>query len=160
MDGLSKSENIKMVFAGAGPATEPLQQYAKDNGITNAVFTGRYKKEEEEGIVASHHLMNAFLGRDINSDSLMSNRFYLSALMRKPLIANEGSFQAELVRKYGLGVVLTPQDNFAEAISAYWDTLDWSQYNDNCKRFLSDILIDFDIFEQQLISLWKQPTTS
>lgn len=153
MNNLSGEQKVKMIFAGHGPESDSLRKYAEHKQISNAVFIGRYRKSEEEIIVNSHHMMNAYLGRDINSDSLMTNRFYLSVLMRKPLIVNEDSFQAELVKRYGLGVVLRPQDNFGNKIISYWNEMDWEQYNNNCKRYLTDVLNEFDSFEQKLITL-------
>lgn len=142
-----------MVFTGSGPASEALKEYAEKNEIINAEFTGRYNKTDEEEIVLKHQMMNAYLGRDVNSDSLMTNRFYLSALMRKPMIVNEGCHQAEVAEKYGLGIVLQAQDDFEERIESYWKDLDWGSYNNNCNLYLTDVLNDFKTFEQKLISL-------
>lgn len=153
MDALKGMPKVKMVFSGSGPASDSLKEYANVNHIANAEFTGRYKKADEEGIVLNHHMMNVVLGRDINSNSLMTNRFYLSVLMRKPMIANEGTFQADVVKKYGLGIVLGKQDNIGDSIFQYWNKLDWVEYNNNCKKCIRDVLNDFNTFEQKIISL-------
>lgn len=129
MEAFKDEKTIKIVFAGYGFATETLKEYAKQHHINNVYFTGKYIKDDEESIVRKHQFMNTFLNSDINSDTLMSNRFYLSVLMRKPLITNKGSFQASLAEKYGLGVVLNCNDNFVEKIKKYMRDFDEEKYN-------------------------------
>lgn len=153
---LSKLKNntqFKMVFSGSGIASDKLKEYAVSHHIKNVQFTGRYKKEEEENIVLSNQMINAYLNHNINSETLMSNRFYLSVLMRKPIIVNKGSFQAEIVNQYGLGVILDDNDDFSERIKEWWYNLDLDKYNDQCKEFLDKVKADLDNFEGEVVKL-------
>lgn len=155
MEALKEEKNIRMVYAGYGLASDDLEKYAEDHHMENVCFTGRYKKADEERIVMNHHMINGYMNRDINSDSLMSNRFYLSALMRKPLIARKGSYQAELVEHYGLGVVLDEADNFVEKIIEWWQGFDGIKYERGCREFLECVRLDTQKFEQQLLQLYE-----
>ena len=154
MNRLKNLSQIKMVFAGTGVASDSLKKYAQDNGIENAVFTGRYKKKEENNIVKSHQMMNIFLNRDVNSDTLMTNRFYLSVLLRKPMIANEGSYQADLIKQYGLGIVLHENDDFAERIRDWWRSFDAEQFDKGCRKFLEGVKKETREFEQIIVLLY------
>lgn len=151
MDKLKNNPHFKLVYSGSGLASEPLKNYAVQNHIENAIFTGRYQKSDEESIVMKHQMLNAYLPRNINSDTLMSNRFYLSVLMRKPLIANKGSFQAELCEKYDFGVVLDENDDFADKIKSWWRRFDAEKYNRACKIFLECVKCDMKRFEQKMV---------
>lgn len=155
MEALKKEKLIRMVYAGYGLASDDLIKYAKEHHVDNVNFTGRYKKSEEESIVMEHHMINGFMNRDINSDSLMSNRFYLSVLMRKPLIVRKGSYQAELVERYGLGVVLDEVDNFVDRIIKWWQDFDGIKYEQGCRDFLESVRLDTQKFEQQLLQLYE-----
>lgn len=153
MEALKEENNVRLVFAGYGPASEKLERYAEKNRLENVIFTGQYNKAEEERIVMEHQMINAYLNNDINSDTLMSNRFYLSVLMKKPLIARKGSFQAEVIERYGLGVVLDDKDFFGEEIKKWWSSYDAKQYELGCCKFLECVSNEIDRFEYQLSHL-------
>lgn len=147
---------FRLVFAGAGHAVKALVDYTEQHRLGNVIFTGKYLKADEEIIVKSHQMINSYLGNDINSDTLMSNRFYLSVQMRKPIIVKGGTYQADVVERYGLGVViLNPGNNYSDRIVEYWKTFDWKLYDTNCKRNLNDILKDLEQFNNLLISLYS-----
>lgn len=143
--GLKDYSDIHLEFVGDGSALGVLQNYCEEQNVTNVHFYGRYKKEEEDTFVKACDMMNVVLPRNQVSDYLMSNRFYLSVRFRKPMIVNDGCYQAEVVNKYGLGLV-TGGGNLHDEIVNYWQLLDWAEYNENCKRFLYDIESDMKAF--------------
>ena len=146
IDALSDKKGIKLCFVGDGMAALLLEQYCKNNHFSNIEFFGRYKKNEEDGFVRGCDMMNILLPQSVISKYLMANRFYLSALFRKPMIVNEGCFQAEQVQKYGLGLVVSDEDDLYEKIVSYWENLDWNQYEANCSRFLDVVSEDMQVF--------------
>ena len=56
---------------------------------------------------------------------------------------------------HGVGLVLGEQDNPGERILSYWKGMDWEKYNNNCKKYIEDVLNDFNTFEQKIILLWQ-----
>lgn len=154
LNAFREEKQIRMVYAGSGIASDALKSYVEQEHIKNALFTGRYKKEDEEKIVMSHDMINSYLNRDINSDTLMSNRFYLSVLMRKPIIANEGSFQSVLVRRYGLGIVLKECDDFMDKVSEWWKSFDADKYDEGCRKFLETVKSDIKSFQDKVVQLY------
>lgn len=153
---LANKQNIRLAFIGAGPASEPLAEYVKTVKIQNVTFCGRYAKKEEIGIVQPYHMINIWLKHDINADSCMANRFYLSAQLRKPMIVSKGSHQGELCEKYGLGVVLGENDDFEAKIIEWWQSFDEKKYDKNCRQFLQDVAKDMDTFEDKLIEVYQE----
>lgn len=151
---LCKSPHFQLVYAGCGPASNQLLKFVEENNINNVIFTGRYEKSDEESIVLNNQMINMYLGQDINSKTLMTNRFYLSVQMRKPMIASKGSFQGDLCEEYGLGVVIDKDDDIAEKILKWWNFFDANKYNEACQAFLKKVELDMDIFGKELVDLF------
>lgn len=112
-----------------------LEKICFKSGVRNVIFTGRYKKENEEKIVCQCDIINNFTNRDINSDTLLSNRFYLSATLRKPMIVRDGTYQAEIAKKFGLACIIKENDNIVEKICNYKRNIDVLRYNQSCETF-------------------------
>lgn len=156
LDRLKNIRRFKMVFSGVGVSSDSLKEYTVKNNIENAFFTGRYNKSDEVRIVSSHHMVNVFLNRDLNSDTLMTNRFYLSVLLRKPMISNEGSFQSELIKKYGLGVTLNEGDSFVDVIDEWWRNFNRESYEKGCHAFIERLKFDMESFENNIVRLYSK----
>lgn len=150
IDLLANRESVELTFAGDGGAVPLLKKHCEDNSINNVIFTGHYAKVEEDNIVRQCDMMNIMLPHDPVSDHLMSNRFYLSVRFRKPMIVNEGCFQAEMVRKYELGLVATADDTLYDNLLTYWKNIDWKKYNDNCVRCLKDVCKEMEVFKKSV----------
>ena len=148
---LANCEGIALSFVGAGPASEPLRQYVSERNIENVSFSGRYVKKDEMSIVKPYHMINIWLKHSLNADSCMANRFYLSVIQRKPMIVRKGTFQAELVEKYYLGLALDDDDIFSDAIIRWWDEFDADRYNCGCRCFLKSVVEDLELYEKKLL---------
>ena len=81
-------------------AYDLLKKYEVKKIYNNVKFTGYYPKKEEFSIVDGCDFMNIILPDDTLSRYLISNRFYLSLLRRKPMIVSSGGIQAEYVKEY------------------------------------------------------------
>ena len=150
---LANNPHFELEFAGSGPAIEGLQVLTKQLKASNVFFTGRYMKADENDIVQKADMINIFFDHNINSDTLMSNRFYLSVMMRKPMIVNDGCFQAEQVRKYRLGVVIGEGDDMTQKIAEYWKSFDSRVYNESCTRFLVEVENDMLLFNKRIAKI-------
>ena len=139
IDAIQSNNGIELYFVGSGNGVPSLQQHCKVNNSERVNFLGRYKKDEESSIVEGYDMINSYMDHDINSDSLLTNRLYLSAILRKPILVRGGTYQAELVSRYGLGIVVDDAENLAEAIVQYYDAIDWSRYDSDCKCFLNEV---------------------
>ena len=155
LDGLGNNTRFLLQFSGASETALALQRYAEHKGIRNACFTGEYKKVKDLGMVQDCNYINILLPRNMISDYLMSNRFYLSVLCRKPMIVNEGCTQAFYVKKYGLGIVVNEGDNLENKILEYERTFDKTRYNDGCEYFLKKVIADEKCFEERIKEFLK-----
>lgn len=152
---LANCDGFDLSFVGVGPASEPLKQYVEENKIKNISFAGRYEKKDEVSIVKLYHMINIWLKHSLNADSCMANRFYLSVLLRKPMIVTKASHQGELCERYGLGVVLDERDDFVEKIRTWWSNFQADKFEEGCQAFLKTVSMDVDAFEKELVLLYQ-----
>lgn len=139
--------NFTLRFVGSGIAYTPLMNFVHVKEIHNVSFTGAYKKCEEQDFLNDVVIMNILLGKDINSRTLMTNRFYLAISNRIPVIVNENSKQGEYVKKYDLGVVICDNDSIQEKVINYLNMYDRIAFKKNCEKFLQDIESNQKSFE-------------
>ena len=150
IDALANQPDFQISFVGAGNGVPALKQHCVAHNVRNVFFYGRYKKEDEDGFVEGCDLMSIYLPQNIGSSSLMTNRFYLATRFRKPIIANKGSFGADQVEKYGLGLVVSEASHLADDIRDYMKSLNREMFDSNCLRFLKDVDKDMIRFEETI----------
>jgi hypothetical protein len=144
---LKNDPRFILVFAGDGIAYKPLLDFVKAQRINNVRFTGRYLKNEELNIVKNSDFINVFLPLDKLSSHLMTNRFYLAVNNRKPMIINDGCFQAEITHKYNLGVIIKDRQNLKTEFLHYIKNFNKQLFEKGCSDFTSVVLKEQDIFE-------------
>ena len=147
---LGDNRDFVLKFAGEGPALPLLKSFAESHRLHNVSFTGKYKKSDESNIVTKCDLINILLPHNMVSDFLMSNRFYLSVMYRKPMIVNRGCYQAKIVSRYNLGVVLDSTRGVENQIRSYVENFNYELYNANCEAFIQKVIKDINLFEAKL----------
>lgn len=145
--------DFSLIFAGNGYSKVPLEEYAYKNSIKNVCFTGSYDKEDEPQIVSDSDFVNIVLPLDLIGTYLMSNRFYLSIVHRKPMIVNAGSFQAKYVKKYNLGVIVEPDEDIYKKIVDFIASFDPVNFNDGCEACIKEIQKDLFLFESSVANV-------
>lgn len=151
MESLGDKPAVRLQFSGKGIACESLEQYKVEQGYNNVSFTGYYHKSDELSIVDGCDFMNIVLPDDKLSRHLLSNRFYLALLRRKPMLVSEGSIQAEYVKKFGLGIVISAEDNIFDKIIAYARLFDPHAFEQNCNRLLQQVKVDTEDFSKRIL---------
>ncbi|TXD50335.1 MULTISPECIES: glycosyltransferase family 4 protein [unclassified Polaribacter] len=149
IESLGNKDNIRMTFAGSGLATEKLKNFSKMK-FFNVLFSGRYNKDDEGDIVKESDFINVILPISVLSNTLTSNRFYLSLVHKKPLIVNSESFQAELVLKYNLGFVVDSTDDIHIKLLEYIERFDKVKFENGCFKILNVIFHDIQKFEDKI----------
>ena len=137
IQALENNADFCLRFAGRGDAAELLHKYVLSHSVTNVEFTGFYKKDEEESIVAGCDFINIFFPDDIEHSAIMSNRFYLALIYKKPMIVTACSVQAALVSEYGLGVVTSDCENLDKEIKEYLSSFNYQAFCERCNELLA-----------------------
>jgi hypothetical protein len=145
-----------MLFAGKGEASDSLKEYARSNNVGNVGFVGFYRKEEEASIVAGCDFVNIFFPDDVKHSAIMSNRFYLALVHKKPMIVTAGSVQARLVERYGLGVIVGNDcQGLDGAIRNYLRTYSHDEFCERCNTLLASFVEEYLAFENAGSGLLK-----
>ena len=150
IDQLSDNDKYELIFSGKGRILEYLETVVRERGYQNVKFTGKYMKEEEDGIAEGATFLNVCMGRNMISDYLLSNRLYLATRMKNPLISLDGCYQAEIINNYNLGLVVTRGNNLSVSIEEYIRTFDANLFLDGCERFLNDVRADVERFNMKM----------
>lgn len=152
IDAIQTDKHLEMYFVGSGNSVPSLESHCRDQNSERVTFAGRYHKKDEQSIVEQYDMINSYMNHGINSDSLLTNRLYLSAILRKPILVRKGTFQAELVKHYGLGLAVESVDTLSSDIKCYLENIDMSRYDSNCKRFLNDVKAENRQWESSILS--------
>lgn len=155
IDLLGNKDRFKLTFSGYSNVYNKLEMYSNSNKVLNIDFIGRYIKSDEASIVKSCSFINALTSNNILSNFLITNRFYLSVLYCRPIIVFSNTYQAELVEKYKLGIVIDDVSRLVEYINNYILSFDFDEFYSNCLKCRFDILNDTLFFEDQLKSIIK-----
>lgn len=91
--------------------------------------------------------MNLLRNKNINTITLMTNRFYLSLSYGVPMMVYENTEQARWVEKYNLGVVIDKKSSIKEQIIRYLRAFDSEQFNTGRNACLQRVEQDIQAFE-------------
>ncbi|HCS76097.1 MAG TPA: hypothetical protein DIW17_19770 [Clostridiales bacterium] len=141
ISSLKKCDWIDIVFHGEGYINESIQEYLDLNGIENVTLTGRYNREDEENLYLSTDLVNILVSDEsINNRTLLPNRLYNAAKYGKPILALDGTYLAEQIKKYNLGIVINSFDDVEYKIKEYMDNFDSKSFDTDRNRFLDAVM--------------------
>ena len=152
---LGGNEDYRMAFVGRGEASDALKEYALSHSVTNVEFSGFYKKEDEASIVEKCNFINIFFPNDVEHSTIMSNRFYLALIYKKPVIVTAGSTQAALVKEHGLGVVVDNCANLDVEIKNYLSTFDYIVFCKKCNEMLALFVEDHRLLERSIAAFMQ-----
>ena len=107
INSLANNKFFDLYYHGEGDINNKMMRYLSDNYVSNVVFTGRYERKDEANLYLEADFINVLRYNDnINNYTALPNRLYNAALYGKPMIALRGTYLAELIEKYTLGLVL------------------------------------------------------
>ena len=95
-------------------------------------------------------MINIYFPDDTEHRAIMSNRFYLALMYKKPVIVTSGSVQAALVKEYGLGVVWDGEKALDEEIRNYFSTYNHVAFCSNCNTLLARFVEEHRALERAL----------
>ena len=78
----------------------------------------------------------------------MPNRLYDSCVCRRPIIVDDGTYLAKIVRENGIGIVAQLDDSarLASQLAKYYKASHYSEYVSNCHDYLSLVEEDINSF--------------
>ncbi len=146
-EALADDPAFELEFVGAGNHEQMLRDFVASRNITNVRLQGRYAKQDEPKYLEGVSLMNLLRNKNINTITLMTNRFYLSLSYGVPMMVYENTEQARWVEKYNLGVVIDKKSSIKEQIIRYLRAFDSEQFNTGRNACLQRVEQDIQAFE-------------
>lgn len=151
IEDVCNSDTIHLEYHGEGDANKELSNFIVKNKIKNVNLTGRYSNEKEEEYYKLSNMINILIhNNDINSKTLLTNRLYQAVIYGRPILTNEGSFQATIIKKYNLGLVINKIENVEKKIIEYLNEFNSEEYNLGRKLFFEKVLQENIKFENTL----------
>lgn len=145
---LKNSERINLYFHGIGRINNRIETIIGANNIKNVFQTGRYEKDQEEKLYMNQSLINILISNDSkNNKTALANRLYFSAIYGKPTLAFSGTYLAEVVKEYGLGLVLESFKDAEDQIFNYIKEFNISNFDEGRKRFLLNVINENTTFK-------------
>ncbi len=150
---LGNNIGFEVHYHGAGGCTEELKKYTAKHQIANVLFSGRYEAHQETALYARSDMINILReAKGVNNQTALPNRLYHAAFMAKPLLALAGSYVAELVAEYQLGLVVSSLQEIDQQISHYFKHFSQEQFDEGRVLFLSHVIEENALFRQQVLA--------
>jgi len=148
INSLKNSDRINIYFHGEGKINNDIIKYINANNIKNVYLTGRYKKEEEENLYRKSDLINVLrYFNGINNKTALPNRLYNSVIYGKFMLAFEGTYLSELIKRYNLGIVIDSFDNLEGKVINFLYNINIEDYNNGRIAFVEKVLKENREFE-------------
>lgn len=156
LDALKNDERFEIVFHGDGPELSQYQDYCKQNGIRNVVFTGSYDNSEKEELLKNACILNNCYGYTKNAGNKLryavSNRFYDGMIYHIPQLVEPEGYKPEWAKKAGIGISLIANKDFADKLYEYYESINPDQFDVACEQALKQVLDEDDWYIKQIDS--------
>lgn len=126
--------NILMYYHGKSDIAIQLEEFALEKNYQNVFFTGEYTFDQEKGLYESIDFVSVCLSNDLNSKTLMPNRFYNALKHNKPMIALRGSYLSAIIESYNLGIVLKDLNEVSNIFEIINRKFSWDNYQKGKKQ--------------------------
>lgn len=129
-----------------------LEGFCREQGVTNVSFAPSYRNEEKPEIYRSIDIINSIYGSDSPIVKLaLPNKLYDCILFKKPILVSKGTFLADIVREYGIGLAVDiDHDNIPELLEAYLHRFDPQKFEDGCRRLLHKVREETALFHKTI----------
>lgn len=153
IESLKNSVNISLFYHGEGVINKNIHKYVVKNNIQNVQLTGRYNRKDEGDLYYNSDVINVLRYNDsINNKTALPNRLYNAVFQGKILLALKGTYLAELVEMYNLGLTIDSFSNLEERIYNYLNEFNVEQYLSGRSSFLEFVIKDNEEFKFALIN--------
>lgn len=129
-----------------------LQPFCIENDIKNVEFRPAFTNDQKPAIYQDIHLINSVYGCGNQVVKLLlPNRLYDCVLFKKPILVSKGTFLAEVIAEYGLGVAVDAEnENVVEALEEYLAEFDQKRFEQGCQLFLKKVEEEVGEYKQAL----------
>lgn len=151
INSLRNYNNFSLFYHGYGNINKNIAAFIYKKNIDNVYITGKYERDNELNLYLNSNLINLLIPyNDINSRTLMPNRLYNAMLIGNPVISIKGSYVADQIEKYSLGLVIKTFTNLHRQINEYLSIFNNRSYEIGRKLFIEKTINENEVFRQRL----------
>ncbi|WP_297039094.1 glycosyltransferase [uncultured Dialister sp.] len=156
IESFKQSSRFNLAFYGREASDCHLEEYCKNHQIKNIEFSGAFQNEEKPTLYKKIDIINSLYGNQkIEVLSALPNRLYDALIFKKPLIVTEGTYLAEIVEKYGIGISLPGSQVhngkiYEEKISEYVSGFNKRQFTINANQLLEKVNNEQERFHHEI----------
>jgi hypothetical protein len=152
IDELKNSKRFSLLFAGTPSPGCDLEKYCVNIRIFNIAFRGEYINSEKREIYKDIDIINCLCGNEnFAASTPVPNRLYDCIIYKKPILVTEGTYLAQIVGIYHLGICIAQDAIGAEkAIESYLINFNKDLFLKGCEDLLSEAEKDEELFQQML----------
>lgn len=103
IDIFGNDDRFRIEFHGFGKSYETLNEYVKHRKILNVRISGYYDNSKKKELYKNIDVINNYYGYNRVNKYAVSNKFYDSLILKKPILVNNRVYLGEVVEKYNLG---------------------------------------------------------
>ncbi|MDO5379595.1 MAG: hypothetical protein Q4E98_01820 [Acidaminococcaceae bacterium] len=129
-----------------------LESYCIKNKINNVEFQGIFDNSEKPNIYKNIDIINSIYGNySLEVTTAVPNRLYDTLLFKKPIIVSKGTYLAEIVGEYKLGIIIdVHKDNVNDILIKYIKEFDNIAFEENVNILLQKIKLEQNIFQKKI----------
>lgn len=143
IEKLDKDGRFNIIFHGSGSELELFENFAKEKGLRNVIFTGRYQHADKEKLLEEADILNNSYTIKFGTKFAISNKFYDGIIYHIPQLVECDCYKAKLLKNYPVGVVLDVCDEgFAEKLYQYYRNIEEDEFNKACDALSEQIVVE------------------
>jgi len=144
--------DYRLKYVGKAHLGCDLQPFCRENGIQNADFAPAFTNDQKPDIYRNIQLINCVYGNDNQVVRLLlPNRLYDCVLFKKPILVSKGTYLADVVAQYHLGIAVDPKtENVVQAVDNYISDFDRAAFEQGCAEFLAGVEADVALYQKAL----------
>jgi glycosyltransferase involved in cell wall biosynthesis len=108
-------DDIVLLVVGDGARRAELEQAARDQGLSNVVFTGMVDRSQLAAYLASSDACFVHMRDEALFSSVLPSKIFEDAAMEKPIIAGLRGEGSDIIEAADCGIVFAPDDDDALA---------------------------------------------
>lgn len=129
-----------------------LVRFCQEQRVNNVQFYPAFDNDEKPRIYESIDFINCVYGANTKVVQLaLPNKLYDSILYKKPMLVSKGTYLAQIVEQYHLGLAVDIEtDPVVEMINDYLENFDQIVFEKGCEAFLQIVLQEQANFDDTL----------
>ena len=156
----ANNEKYLLKYVGKPHLGCDLPAFCRENNIRNAQFYPAFQNHEKPEIYRSIQLINCVYGNHNQVVRLLlPNRLYDCVLFKKPILVSKGTYLAEVVEQYRLGLpVDVEREAVAARVDAYLAGFDREAFETGCRQFLERVDREIESYSHALWAFCAEET--